>query len=199
MNGIVARPWAVAVLCLLAGWPAWAWAGKPLEGIPLVWKPTNKTAGVVNLVGITDVKFRVEPFTDSRPDTKKIAENQEDKVFKPVTTSGDVAQFCTEHFAETLRRNGLHVVSEGGDVVIGGEVMEFMVIETNTYKGEVRLKLTVKRGDNETWIGVASGTSSRFGRSYKAENYYETLSDSLIEATYNLLRNPSFHEALAKP
>jgi hypothetical protein len=199
MNGIVARPWTVAVLCLLAGWPAWAWAGKPLEGIPLVWKPTNKTAGVVNLVGITDVKFRVEPFTDSRPDTKKIAENQEDKVFKPVTTSGDVAQFCTEHFAETLRRNGLHVVSEGGDVVIGGEVMEFMVIETNTYKGEVRLKLTVKRGDNETWIGVASGTSSRFGRSYKAENYYETLSDSLIEATYNLLRNPSFHEALAKP
>ena len=31
----------------------------------------------------------------------------------------------------------------------------------------------------------------RFGRSYKAENTYETLSDSLIEATYNLLSNPA--------
>ena len=197
MNGIVARPWTVAVLCLLAGWPAWAWAGKPLEGIPLVWKPTNKTAGVVNLVGITDVKFRVEPFTDSRPDKEKIAENQEDKVFKPVTTSGDVAQFCTEHFAETLRRNGLHVVPEGGDVVIGGEVMEFMVIETNTYKGEVRLKLTVKRGDNEAWIGVASGTSSRFGRSYKAENYYETLSDALLDAAGRAMSDEGFRKASA--
>ena len=155
MNGMVARRSAVAVLCVLAGWPAVAWAGKPLEGIPLVWKPTNKNAGVVNLVGITNVKFRVEPFTDSRADKKKIAENQEDKVPKPVTTSGDVAQFCTEHFAETLRRNGLSVVSEGGDVVIGGEVMDFMVIETNTYTGEVRLKLTVKRAATKggsAWI-----------------------------------------------
>jgi len=198
MNGLVARRSAVAVLCVLAVWPAWAWAGKPLEGIPLVWKPTNqKHAGVVNLVGITGLKFRVEPFTDSRPDKKKIAENQEDKVPKPVTTSGDVAQFCTEHFAETLRQTGLSIVSEGGDVVIGGEVMEFMVIETNTYKGEVRLKLTVKRGGNEGWVGVASGTSSRFGRSYKAENYYETLSDALLEAAERAVSDEGFRKASA--
>jgi hypothetical protein len=70
-----------------------------------------------------------------------------------------------------------------------------MVIETNTYKGEVRLKLTVKRADKEEWIGVAAGTSSRFGRSYKAENYYETLSDALLEASERAVRDEGFRKA----
>jgi hypothetical protein len=181
---------------MFAAGPSAVWAGKPLENIPLVWKPTNrKDTGVLNLGGMTSVKFRVEPFVDSRPDKKKIGENQEGKLSKPVTTSGSVAAFCTEHFSEMLRQYGLSVVTEGGDVVVGGEVLEFMVIETNTYKGEVRLKLTVKRADKEEWIGVAAGTSSRFGRSYKAENYYETLSDALLEASERAVRDEGFRKA----
>jgi len=50
----------------------------------------------------------------------------------------------------------------------------------------------------ELWSGTTGGTATRFGRSYKANNYYETLSDSLIEATYSLITNRSFHDALAK-
>jgi hypothetical protein len=87
-------------------------------------------------------------------------------------------------------------VTEGGDVVVGGEILEFMVIETNTYKGEVRLKLAVNRGGKIAWAGVASGTSSRWGRSYRAENYYETISDSLLEATTNAIQNEGFRKAL---
>jgi hypothetical protein len=190
--------WAfsVSVLCMFSAWPSAVWAGKPLENIRLVWKPTNrKDTGVLNLVGMTSLKFRVEPFVDSRPDTKKIGENQEDKLPKSVTTSSNVAAFCREHFSEMLRQYGLSVVAEGGDVLISGEVLEFMVIETNTYKGEVRLKVTVKRADKEEWIGVAAGTSSRFGRSYKAENYYETLSDALLDASERAVRDEGFRKA----
>jgi hypothetical protein len=173
-------------------------AGKPLTDIPLVWKPTErKDAGVLNLVGITNVKIRVDAFVDARSDRKKIGENQEDKVPKPVTTSGDVAEFCTQHFRSVLKEYGLTVVPEGGDVVLGGEVLEFMVLETNTYKGEVRLKVSVKKGDKEEWVGVGTGTSSRFGRSYKAENYYETLSDSLLMAIDRTIRDEGFRKAVA--
>jgi hypothetical protein len=188
----------VVSVVLLALLPSLALAGKPLHDIPLVWKPTNrKDTGVLNLAGLTNVKFRVDPFTDTRSDKTRIGENQEDKTAKRVTTSGNVAEFCTQQFSNMLKQYGLTVVPEGGDVVIGGEVLEFMVIETNTYKGEVRLKVSAKRGENEEWVGVASGTSSRFGRSYKADNYYETLSDALLEAAERAVKDEGFRKATA--
>jgi hypothetical protein len=188
----------VVLVVLLALLPSLALAGKPLHGIPLVWKPTNrKDTGVLNLAGLTNVKFRVAPFTDTRSDKTSIGENQEDKTTKHVTTSGNVAEFCTQQFSNMLKQYGLTVVTEGGDVVVGGEVLEFMVIETNTYKGEVRLKVSAKRGEQEEWVGVASGTSSRFGRSYKADNYYETLSDALLEAAERAVKDEGFHKATA--
>jgi hypothetical protein len=178
--------------------PSAAIAGKPLTDIPLVWKPTDrKDVGVLNLVGMTNVTIRVDPFVDTRSDKKRIGENQEDKTPKPVSTSGDVAEFCTTQFINVLKDYGLKVVPEGGDVVIGGEILEFIVLETNTYKGEVRLKINVKRGDKEEWLGVGTGTSSRFGRSYKADNYYETLSDALLMAIDRTVRDDGFRKAVA--
>lgn len=44
----------------------------------------------------------------------------------------------------------------------------------------------------------AVGDAERFGRSYKADNYCETMSDMVIRATYNLLANAGFREALQK-
>jgi hypothetical protein len=196
MRGTVMRRTALSVLVFVFG-ASIVIAGKPLDRIPLVWKPTNrKDTGVLNLAGLTDVKIRVDPFVDSRPDKAKFGENQEDKTFKPVTTSGNVAEFCSQNFANTLRQYGLTVVPEGGDVVVGGEILEFMVLETNRYNGEVRLKITVSRDGKPGWVGVASGTSSRFGRSYKAENYYETISDALLEAADRAVRDEGFRQAV---
>jgi hypothetical protein len=42
------------------------------------------------------------------------------------------------------------------------------------------------------------GRSHQAERSYKAENYYETLSDLVLRASCDLLASPAFHEALAK-
>jgi hypothetical protein len=186
---------AVLVVAMLA---PHASAGKSLAGIPLVWKPTDTTgAGVIDLTGLTDVKIRIEPFVDNRADKAKFGENQEDKVPKPVTTPDSAAEFSARNLTNTLRQLGFSIVAEGGDVVLGGEILEFMVTETNNYKGEVRLKLTVKRGDKPEWTGIAAGTSKRFGRSYKAENYYETISDSLLDAVRSLARDDGFRKAVA--
>jgi hypothetical protein len=189
---------AVLVAVLGLGLSAPALAQKTLEGVPLVWKPTNRkdSGGVVNLSELVNVKIQVQGFADTRSDKAKFGESREGKAPKPVTTAGNVAEFCTENFRNALKQYGLTVVPTGGDVVVGGEILEFMVIETNTYKGEVRLKLTVNRGGKTAWAGVASGTSSRWGRSYKIENYYETISDSLLDATTNAVRDEGFRKAL---
>jgi len=172
-------------------------AADKLIGIPLVWKPTDtKGGGVINLTGLTDVKIRIDPFTDTRTDLAKFGENQEDKTPKPVTTSGSVAEFCTQNVQKLLKQFGFSVVPDGGDFALSGEVVEFMVIETNTYKGEARFKLTLRRGNNVEWTGVAAGTASHFGRSLRAENYYETISDSVLSAVRNIAQDEAFRAAL---
>jgi hypothetical protein len=177
--------------------PAWS-AKKMLEGIPLVWKPTDQEAtGVVNLTGIAEVKLRVETFRDTRSEPGKIGENTEDSVAKPVTTNDDVAVFITKNFTDTLRSYGFTLVEGAGDVVLRCDVLEFMVREGDNYKGELRLKATVERSGKPVWTGLVSGSAKRFGRSYKAENYYETMSDAIIRAASNLAKDSGFHGAIA--
>ena len=168
-----------------------------LENIPLQWKPTSPlSSGVVQS---TSVKVSFAPLKDMRQNRELIAENREDDTPKPVTTKDDVGAFVTTHMREIFDRNGIMTVDSGGDAVVSGEVRQFFVEETGTYQGQIALHVTVQSPAGKVlWEGNASGTNSRFGRSYKAENYYETLSDSLIDATTNLLKDPEFMRSLGR-
>src|SRR5262245_12865032 len=149
MTGRVSRGVAIVVAVLFTvGLGGTAVAQKKLENIPLVWKPTTKAgqgSGVTNLSGLMDVKIQVDPFVDTRENKAKFGENQEDKAPRAVTTSGNVADFATQNFRNALKQYGLNIVPSGGDVVIGGDILEFMVVESNTYKGDARIKLYVKK------------------------------------------------------
>ena len=191
----------LAILCttllLAAGATA---AAKLLENIPLVWKPTDSlgTLGPLNLSGpVISTALHVDLLVDTRNNPSMIAENQEkpDKPL-PVTTSGDVAAFVTDHMKDTLHVAGLNVVDGPGDMTLSGEIRQFFVTETSTYHSELSLVMHLKDAHGkEVWSGAVAGGTERFGRSYKAENYYETLSDAVLRATQNLLSNPAFTDA----
>ncbi|HEV2333067.1 MAG TPA: hypothetical protein VGV16_07870 [Gammaproteobacteria bacterium] len=171
----------------------------PLNDIPLVWKPTSSIGdfGALDVSGFMDVKMQVDKFTDTRKDPQLIAENRENAQPRPVTTRDDVGAFVADNMRDTMRKSGLDVVDSGGQVVISGEVVDFFVNETNTYESTVTLRVTARDAAGKTlWSGVTGGSATRFGRSYKAENYYEVLSDSVLEATYNLMSSPKFEAAL---
>jgi hypothetical protein len=172
-----------------------------LEGIPVVWKPTTNVAavGAVDLTGLTNVKVQVARLGDKRDDPGLIGENREKQPPRKVTTPDDVAGFVTDHVKSLMRGAGVNVVDGGGSATVKGEIQQFFVAETDTYKGDVRIHFSVTNAAGKvTWNGVVGGSSTRFGRSYKDENYYETLSDSLIDATYNLLKTPAFRDALLR-
>lgn len=123
-----------AVLLAVSALASTALAAKLLQGLPLLWKPSEVKGGaVVDLSGITNVKIKVEPQVDVRPDKAKFGESREEPPPRPVTTSGNVAAFCTEHLTETLRQFGYSITAEQADYVLEGEVTEFMVIETDNY------------------------------------------------------------------
>jgi len=186
---------AAALLCLSLG----ACATQPLNDVPLVWKPTSElNFGGVDLSEAQRSKIQFGSFVDARKQPSLIAENREDTIPKPVTTSGNVGEFVGSHVRQILDRAGLNTVDSDGDVIVTGEVSDFFVEETSLYKGTVALHMTVRNRAGATlWSGSASGSATRFGRSYSQENYYEVLSDALINATTTLVQDWDFRRALA--
>ena len=49
------------------------------------------------------------------------------------------------------------------------------------------------------WNGLASGEATRFGRSYQAENYYEVLSDAVVNTVSSMLQAADFRKAMSGP
>jgi hypothetical protein len=178
-------------------------AGGDLQNIPLKWSPTSTFSemGHVDVSGpIAGAKIHFGPLVDTRQNPSLVAENREKpEKIRQVTTSSDVAAFVTDHLKDTLHGAGLNIVDGPADVTISGEIRQFFVTEVNTYGGEVAVLLHVKNSaGKELWTGTAAGDSTRWGRSYKADNYYEAMSDMILRAAFNLLSTPGFRDALGK-
>ena len=107
----------------------------PLVNVPLGWKPTSDLR--LGATQMTAAAVQFEPFKDIREMPDKVGENREDDTPKPVTTSDDVGAFVSNHMRELFSQAGVKTVDTGGDVVVKGEVRQFFVRETHTYKAEV--------------------------------------------------------------
>lgn len=190
----------VPALLLLA--PAAHAADKGMTGVTLEWTPTSTLAesmGALNLLPLKDAKVWIAPFTDSRDDKTLIAENREKAQPRPITTKDDVAAFLGSHAKDLYREAGLSLAGTEADatVVVKVEVVRCMVIEQDTYKGSLNLVIQVERNGKPLWRGTVLGEATRWGRSYKLENYYEAISDSLMDAVGKSLKSQSFLDALA--
>ena len=166
-----------------------------LQHVPLKWTPTSDLK--LGTMEMSRAPIQFEPFQDLRPNPEAIGENREDDTPKPVTTTDDVGAFVSKHMRELLEHAGLKTVDSGGAITIKGEVKQFFVRETGTYKSTVAIHLMVVGGDGQTlWSGTASGDATRFGRSYKLDNYYEVLSDALVNTVSSMLQSAEFQKAL---
>ena len=196
---ILIRGGVIGVLVLAS---AMADAAPRLEQIPLQWRPTDPVTAVAPASGPQMTTIALRPLTDRRANPAAIGENREDadegKIL-PVTTRDEVAAWTTERLRQLMTQSGYGLVNgEQADLTLSGEILQFYVIETGTYKGTVSLRLTLSLPDGQTvWSGVGTGSKQRFGRSYRAENYYEVLSDATLGAMQELLAQPSFQTTLA--
>jgi hypothetical protein len=191
---------AVAGACITIGGVATASAADKLENIPLRFTPTSPMSErePVDLKGLEGVKLQVEAFTDGREDPALIGRNMNKVPLRKVTTNQDVPRFVTYHVKTLLAGLGLDVVESGGTVMLKGEVRKFFAEEASRYNATVELRITVAdMAGNVLWGVDTTGLSGRFGIGYKADNYFEVLSDALIGAVHELAQNPNFRKALA--
>ena len=171
---------------------------KLLEHIPLEWRPTS--ALQLGTSQMTASSVTIAPITDGRDNKELIGENREEDTPKPVTTIDDVGTFVSKNIRQLFDQAGVKTVDSNGEVIVKGEVKKFFVREESTYKSTVEIHLTVIDQDGKTlWNGLASGEATRFGRSYQAENYYEVLSDALVNTVSSMLQAPDFRKALSGP
>jgi hypothetical protein len=167
-----------------------------LEHVPLQWRATSDLR--LGPMQMSPVTIDFNAFQDIRENKEAIGENREDANPKPVTTTDDVGAFVSSHMRELFDQAGIKTVDGEAPVTIEGEVQQFFVRETSTYKSAVTVHLTVLAADGSTlWSGLASGEATRFGRSYKLENYYEVLSDAIVNTVSSMLQSAEFQKALS--
>jgi hypothetical protein len=169
---------------------------KLLEHIPLQWRPTSALR--LGTIQMTASTVTIASFTDGRDNKELIGENREDATPKPVTTADEVGTFVSKNIGRLFDQAGVKTVDTNGDVTIQGEVKKFFVREESTYASEVEIRVTVIDQTGKTlWNGLASGEATRFGRSYRAENYYEVLSDAVVNTVSSMLQAADFQKALS--
>lgn len=180
-----------------------AWASQPLADVPLTWRPTSTIQDFklqpINLTQLRGLQISIVPFTNSCADKTLIGENRESKTYKAIRTNADVASFITDHTKDILKGLGFPITEASGqsNVSLSGEVLSFGVVERDTYVGDVRIKLTIHKGNEVVWEGLALGQATRFGRSFKLDNYYEVLTDSLLEAVARMAASQTFLDGLS--
>jgi len=167
-----------------------------LEHVALQWRPTSDLQ--LDAIQMPQGPIQFETFQDVRDNKDAIGENLEEDKAKPVTTTDDVGAFVSSHMRQLFDQAGLKTVDSDGAVVIKGEVRQFFVRETSTYKSTVLVHLTIAGRDGTTlWSGLASGDATRFGRSYKLDNYYEVLSDAIVNTVSSVLQSAEIQKVLA--
>jgi hypothetical protein len=177
-------------------------ADGPTLSTPLTWKPTSilsESAEKLNLTPFANRKVAFLPLVDKRKEKDLLGENREKAFSRFVTTPDAVAPFVSMQLVNLLKESGLPITdkAEGANIVVSGELLKFNVLEKDTYQGEFRALLEAHSGEKLLWKGMAVGRATRFGRSYKLENYQEVLSDCLVEGAARLLTDSLFISVLA--
>lgn len=171
-----------------------ACGGGQISTLSLAWKaadtsvrPSPTTAQALQAVPLA---FGLR---DTRADQTAVGTIEDDHLV--VRTNDNVAQYASNRFGDILRNAGARL-NDAPQAILETDLLEFRVDEGNTYKGLVRIRVTVRRQGLPDWSRNYEGTSSRWGRSHSPDNMNEALSNALHEATTHMLQDEQFGAAL---
>jgi len=177
------------------------WDPMQLKDISLKWKPRNSVSSLDPIYTSTFRNQRVviAAFTDARKNPAEIGKNNEKKGREfnlIVTTKDNVPLWLTDRFTRLLNELGIQTVKDNGTLLIEAEVLKFYVTEESLYQANVAMKIKIKAPAGRLlWEGMVEGTSKRFGRSYKEENYHESLGDACVSLVINFFKNEQVRRA----
>lgn len=171
-----------------------ACGGGQISNLPLAWKSADTS---VKPSPMTAQALQTVPLAfglrDTRADQTAVGTVEDDHYI--VRTTDNVAQYASNRFGDILRNAGARL-NDAPQAILETDLLEFRVDEGGTYKGLVRIRVTVRRQGLPDWSRNYEGTSSRWGRSHSPDNMNEALSNALHEATERMLKDDQFGAAL---
>ena len=175
------------------------------ENVPLRWNeegPFGQDKPMPDLSYVSLFKFNIMPFNDQRKEGQEIGRNISDqekgKVYT-ITTNDNIPAWARKQFIRLMEEYGLNTGEDNKALSIQCTLLKLYVNESDRFRGNVLFRIEVYDPDKKLiWSGLTNGVSSRWGRTFKLENYYEAISYSFTEAVLSFLTDKSFQEALGK-
>ena len=193
MSGPLARAFVVSLsaLSILAGCAA----------LDVGYSET--VANQAMLASVAPLRVVVGTVADRRVDTTRIGTKPDDD--EAIVTRRPVTDIVREALMVELTKNGHTVVSEGGDVVLAGQVEEFWVdaVSTNSatlYVGRVAIALVVADGRTGTLLLTRRyvGVKRREGEDDSKALRREVMDGALARILHDLATDPDLVAALAR-
>jgi uncharacterized lipoprotein YajG len=174
-----------------------ACGGGQIRNLQLRWQGVeghvSPSPTVSDALAAVPVAFAIR---DMRPDPTVVGRYEEDGFV--VHTTDNVAQYCSDHFAEMLRAAGARL-AETPVAILAADLVDYQVDEGGSFVGTVRIRLTIHRNGVPDWTKNYEGSSKRWGRTHNPENFNEALSNALAEVANNILRDEEFGRILLSP
>lgn len=172
-----------------------------MKSVLLEWiMPRNDTTGRLSCTGkIYGLAITVDSVVDLRTRPELIGRNDEagNEKSLDVTTRDTVAVWVKNRLLDLLRGRCLNVVASNADVLLVVKITDFGVVESDTYVAKTGMKVTIKkRGQPEETSKVIAVETSKWGRSFKLQNYYECLSQGLALWVESLVQDTDFSAAI---
>jgi hypothetical protein len=130
-----------------------------LEGVKLAFEPSDEVTALAQLASRTLAgrKVVVRPFEDARPPAQRKLVGRHPFIGGDslVTTRDDVGVFCTAQLVAILKRAGVAVVPEGGDLTISSTIERFMVEEVEEERANTPIRGTAQVAKHiSPWTGA---------------------------------------------
>ena len=184
----------MAAGCIAA---ACAGGGGHIKNLPLRWQGVDKTpmpsGSVARALGASPLAFGLRDLRESPQAVGRFASDG-----FVVQTTDNVGQYCTDKIGAILVKAGARL-EPGAPTTLEVDLLDYFVIEGGSFAGTVRLRTTLRRGADEVWTKTYAGSSKRWGRTHNPDNFNESLSNSLAEATQQMLKDEEFARALGEP
>jgi hypothetical protein len=154
----------------------------------------------------TSKRIRIEPIVDKRWNMA-LGEirDQYGKTIGMYMSNTDVPKVITDAIKVQLTNQGYQVVSEGGDLVLSGELLGLKgkriqgFFLRGTFEAAAQARITLKDASgNVIWSGVVNGRSElKYGPLTKPnERFVEAIDSAITDLIERLIGSESFRSAL---
>jgi hypothetical protein len=166
----------------------------------LEWEPSISMGDLTRgLPRLAPAVVTIRRFSDIRPRRDLVADMKEHPELVHIfITEDSVSEWVTNNFARSLGKAGVRIGS-AGEVVISGEITNFLATKSPNYSGDVAIRINVERDGKTLWRGTVSGWAHEAdgGGIGDEDDYNEVLSDALLRAAASLAWYPKFRAALS--